>query len=79
MNIKDIPDTLNEFIEWSLVRINLCCSFSSLRGAVGRPTNKRKMVPTPTNRDVVGYNMAELLHSVPSAFGIKAFASRITI
>ena len=40
---------------------------------------QEKTVPTPTNREVAGYTMAELLHSVPSAFGIKAFASRITI
>lgn len=40
---------------------------------------REKMVPTTTNRDVAGCTMAELLHYVPSAFGIKAFATRIAI
>jgi len=61
MNIKDIPDTLDELITWSLAY------------------EREKMVPTTTNRDVAGCTMAELLHYVPSAFGIKAFATRIAI
>lgn len=40
---------------------------------------QEKMVPAPTNRNVAGYTIAEMLHSVPSAFGIKAFATRIVI
>lgn len=37
------------------------------------------MIPNTTNRDVAGYTIDELLHSVPTTFGIKALATRILI
>jgi len=61
MDMKDIPGTLEDFIEWSTAYA------------------KEHMIPATTNRDVAGYTVDELLHSVPAAFGIKAFANKIVI
>jgi hypothetical protein len=36
------------------------------------------MLPAESNKEVADYTIAELLHVVPNAFGIKAFAKRIT-
>lgn len=49
MNIKNIPDTLDEFIEWSLVRSKFChpIKFNSPIFAIWRPTNKRKWSQHP--------------------------------
>jgi hypothetical protein len=37
------------------------------------------MVPAQTNHDVAIYTINELLHVVPEAFGIHAFAVRVIL
>ena len=37
------------------------------------------MVPDPINAEVASYTLNELLFAVPEAFGLKAFAQRISI
>ncbi|KAH8834400.1 hypothetical protein DL96DRAFT_1522092 [Flagelloscypha sp. PMI_526] len=38
---------------------------------------RTSMLPAESNREVADYTLAELLHVVPNAFGIKAFAKRV--
>jgi len=61
MNIKDIPETLEDFMRFHIAY------------------SEENMIPNTTNRDVAGYTIDELLHSVPTTFGIKALATRILI
>jgi len=77
MDMKDIPGTLEDFIEWSTVSPDKFLKSCNLK--FPQAYAKEHMIPATTNRDVAGYTVDELLHSVPAAFGIKAFANKIVI
>jgi hypothetical protein len=80
MNIKDIPDTLEEFIKWSSVSPDLCVHRRHLIFVYSpKAYEEEHMVPATSNRDVAQFTVDELLHSVPTTFGIKALAQRIVV
>ncbi|KAK0213290.1 hypothetical protein DFS33DRAFT_1394317 [Desarmillaria ectypa] len=76
MNIKDIPGTWEELVQWSQARHiplgQICAHWNEQK-------YEENMVPAQTNHDVASLTTEELLHVIPESFGIKNFARRVSI
>jgi len=77
MNIRDIPDTLEELITWS--KVGFTSPSIILAQREGQAYQETHMVPADTNKEVAGYTVEELLSFVPETFGMKALSRRIVI
>jgi len=77
MDIRDIPDTLEELITWS--RVGFTSPSIILAQREGQAYQETHMVPADTNKEVAGYTVEELLSFVPETFGMKALSRRIVI
>jgi len=77
MDIRDIPDTLEEMITWS--KVGFTSPSIILAQREGQAYQETHMVPADTNKEVAGYTVEELLGFVPETFGMKALSRRIVI
>jgi hypothetical protein len=77
MDIRNIPDTLDELVAWSKVRFTPPSIF--LAQQEEQDYEKTYMVPADTNKEIAGYTVEELISFVPETFGVKALSRRIVI
>ncbi|PPQ96008.1 hypothetical protein CVT26_016170 [Gymnopilus dilepis] len=74
MDIKDIPENFEALQEWSQVSPSIAVNHDE-----DREYERAYMVPEDSNHELADNTLDELLSAVPEAFGLKAFAKRVSI